>query len=90
MQRSSALDGGGTCHPQISTLRVDFDRRDLLKSRGIGADEIRRTIRALAHDQQFPLDPIAEQEPLRHRVVGEAGRRERLGRKPEGFERPRR
>ena len=57
----------------------------LAKAGGVGAHEVDRMIRALADDDQLASELIAEQESLRHRVVGEAGRYKTLGREPDRF-----
>src|SRR5437763_320262 len=83
VQHCSAV--GRARHPQVSTPRVDLDRRDLLESGGVGAHEVDRMIRALADDNQLASELIAEEESVRHRVVCEASQDKTLGRESDRF-----
>ena len=69
-------------HPEISTSVVNLDRCDVAKSRGGGADEVHRMIRAVGDDHQFAPEPIANKESARDRIVGEPAKRKALGREP--------
>ena len=62
VQRSGAVARRRADHPEVSTSAVDFDRRDVTKPRGVGANEVHRVVRPFAcHDQLAP-EPIAKKE----------------------------
>ena len=62
VQRSRAVGRRGARHPQVSALRIDFDRRDVKKPGGVGAHRGLLLIRALVHRDQLASKPIAQHE----------------------------